>query len=180
MSAPKSDFVGDVWRTQTLALGAAAAAVLAAVALAFALASAVSRPVQSLIGFMQRVGDGDLEAKAEFGGSGEFKQLADALNRMIADLRDRLRLRYSLNVAMEVQRRLLPDHALKLDGLDVSGHSTYCDETGGDYYDFLVLDKSSQNSVLIAAGRCDGSRRRGGAGDGRRACGVARPRVRGG
>src|SRR5262249_47552092 len=50
VAAPKSDFVGDVWRTQALALAAAGAAVLAAVALAFVLASAVSRPVRSLIG----------------------------------------------------------------------------------------------------------------------------------
>src|SRR5579883_253547 len=150
--APKSDFVGDVWRTQALALAAAVAAVLAAVALAFALASPVSRPVQSLMGFMQRVGGGDLEANAEFGGSGEFRQLADALNRMIADLRDRLRLRHSLGIAMEVQQRLLPAAAPKVRGLDVAGHSTYCDETGGDYYDFLVLDKATQDAVLVALG----------------------------
>ena len=150
--APKADFVGDVWRTQAFALAAAAAAVLAAVGLAFALASAVSRPVQSLIGFMQRVGAGDLEAKAEFGGSREFRRLADALNRMIADLRDRLRLLHSLGVAMEVQRRLLPASAPKVRGLDVAGHSTYCDETGGDYYDFLVLDKAAPDQVLVALG----------------------------
>jgi sigma-B regulation protein RsbU (phosphoserine phosphatase) len=150
--APKADFIGDVWRTQAYALAVAAVAVLAAVALAFALASAVSRPVQSLIGFMQRVGSGDLEAKAEFGGSGEFRQLADALNRMIADLRDRLRLLHSLGIAMEVQRRLLPASAPTVRGLDVAGHSTYCDETGGDYYDFLVLDKAAPDQVLLALG----------------------------
>jgi sigma-B regulation protein RsbU (phosphoserine phosphatase) len=150
--APKADFVGDVWRMQAFALAAAAVAVLAAVALAFALASAVSRPVQSLIAFMQRVGSGDLEAKAEFGGSGEFRQLADALNRMIADLRDRLRLLHSLGIAMEVQRRLLPASAPKVRGLDVAGHSTYCDETGGDYFDFLVLDKAAPDQVLVALG----------------------------
>jgi sigma-B regulation protein RsbU (phosphoserine phosphatase) len=150
--APKADFVGDVWRTQAFALAAAAVAVLAAVALAFALASAVSRPVQSLVGFMQRVGGGDLEAKAEFGGSGEFRQLADALNRMIGDLRDRLRLLHSLGVAMEVQRRLLPARAPKVRGFDVAGHSTYCDETGGDYFDFLVLDKAAPDQVLVALG----------------------------
>src|SRR5262249_30899882 len=119
---------------------------------AFALASTVSRPVQSLIGFMRRVGGGDLEAKAEFGGSSEFRQLADALNHMIADLRDRLRLLYSLGVAMEVQRRLLPASAPKVRGLDVAGHSTYCDETGGDYFDFLVLDKAAPDQVLVALG----------------------------
>jgi sigma-B regulation protein RsbU (phosphoserine phosphatase) len=150
--APKSDFVGAVWRTQALALAAAGIAVLAAVALAFALASTVSRPVGELIGFMRRVGGGDLEAKAEFGGSGEFRQLAEALNRMIADLRDRLRLRHSLGIAMEVQRRLLPAAAPKVRGLDVAGHSTYCDETGGDYYDFLVLDKAAPDAVLVALG----------------------------
>jgi sigma-B regulation protein RsbU (phosphoserine phosphatase) len=150
--APKADFVGDVWRTQAFALAAAAAAVLAAVVLAFALASAVSRPVQSLIGLMQRVGSGDLEAKAEFGASGEFRQLADALNHMIADLRDRLRLLHSLGIAMEVQRRLLPAKAPKVRGLDVAGHSTYCDETGGDYYDFLVLDRAAPDQVLVAIG----------------------------
>lgn len=150
--APKADFVGDVWRTQAVALAAAGAAVLAAVVLAFALASAVSRPVQSLIGFMERVGSGDLEAKAEFGGSSEFRQLAHALNRMIADLRDRLRLRHSLGIAMEVQRRLLPATAPRVRGLDVAGHSTYCDETGGDYYDFLVLDKAAPDQVLVALG----------------------------
>jgi sigma-B regulation protein RsbU (phosphoserine phosphatase) len=150
--APQSDFVGDVWQTQAYALAAAIAAVLAGVALAFALASTVSKPVQSLIGFMQRVGSGDLEAKAEFGGSGEFRELADALNRMIADLRDRLRIRHSLDVAMEVQQRLLPAHAPAVRGLDVAGHSTYCDETGGDYYDFLILDRAAQDSVLVALG----------------------------
>jgi sigma-B regulation protein RsbU (phosphoserine phosphatase) len=150
--APKADFVGDVWRTQAFALAAAVAAVFAAVALAFALANAVSRPVGSLIGFMQRVGSGDLEARAEFGGSGEFRQLADALNQMIADLRDRLRLRHSLGVAMEVQQRLLPAGPPEVRGLDVAGHSTYCDETGGDYYDFLVLDKAAPHAVLVALG----------------------------
>jgi serine phosphatase RsbU (regulator of sigma subunit) len=150
--APESDFVGDVWRTQRLALAAAAAAVLAAVTLAIGLANAVSKPVQSLIEFMQRVGGGDLEAKAEFGGSGEFRQLADALNRMIADLRDRLRLRHSLSVAMDVQQRLLPARAPVISGLEVAGHSTYCDETGGDYYDFLVLESAAPDAVLLAVG----------------------------
>jgi sigma-B regulation protein RsbU (phosphoserine phosphatase) len=150
--APQSDFIGDVWRTQAFALAAATAAVLAAMALAFAMAGAVSRPVQALIGFMRRVGGGDLEARAEFGGTGEFRHLADALNRMIADLRDRLRLLHSLGVATEVQRRLLPARAPQVRGLDVAGHSTYCDETGGDYFDFLVLDRAAPDRVLVTIG----------------------------
>jgi sigma-B regulation protein RsbU (phosphoserine phosphatase) len=135
-----------------LALAFGVLALIGSLLLAFAMARHVSGPVLSLIGFMQRVGDGDLEAKAEFSGSREFRQLSDALNRMIADLRDRLRLRHSLNVAMEVQQRLLPQRPPQPRGLDVAGHSTYCDETGGDYYDFLILDEAEPDKVLVALG----------------------------
>ncbi len=150
--APKADFLADVWRSQASALMAATGALLIAVVLAALMARSVSTPVLKMIGFMNRVGSGDLEAHASFGGSREFRNLADALNRMIADLRDRLRLRHSLGIAMEVQQRLLPSSPPQVRGLDVAGHSTYCDETGGDYYDFLVLDKATSDAVLVVLG----------------------------
>jgi sigma-B regulation protein RsbU (phosphoserine phosphatase) len=71
---------------------------------------------------------------------------------MIGDLRDRLRLRHSLGVAMDVQQQLLPRRAPDIAGLDIAGHSTYCDETGGDYYDFLVVDEPVRGNVLLALG----------------------------
>jgi phosphoserine phosphatase RsbU/P len=150
--APEIDFLSGVWRSQRMALLAAAIALLVAVLLAVALARRVSGPVSSLIGFMKRVGAGDLEGRADFGGSREFRQLSSALNNMIEDLRDRLRLRHSLDVAMEVQQRLLPKKPPRVEGLDIAGHSTYCDETGGDYYDFLILDEASPDHVIVALG----------------------------
>src|SRR5262249_50330259 len=54
--------------------------------------------------------------------------------------------------AMEVQQRLLPAKAPLVRDLDVAGHSTYCDETGGDYYDFLILDRAAPDAVLVALG----------------------------
>jgi sigma-B regulation protein RsbU (phosphoserine phosphatase) len=51
-----------------------------------------------------------------------------------------------------VQQRLLPAAPPHIRGLDVAGHSTYCDETGGDYYDFLVLDRAAPEAVLVALG----------------------------
>jgi len=150
--APKADFVAGVWESQLWAIGAGLGALVIAVALAGWMASRVSGPVQALIAFMQHVGGGDLEAQAKFGGNPEFQRLAAALNQMIAELRDHVRLRHSLNVAMQVQQRLLPQTCPKVEGLDIAGHSTYCDETGGDYYDFLVLDPASKDHLLIALG----------------------------
>jgi sigma-B regulation protein RsbU (phosphoserine phosphatase) len=150
--APEDDFLSGVWRSQALALAVAAGAVLVAVLLAAALARRVSGPVQAMVAFMGRVGGGDLSTRADFGGSREFRQLSDALNRMIDDLRDRLRIRHSLQVATEVQQRLLPPGPPTVTGLDVAGHSTYCDETGGDYYDFLVLEEAGPGRLLVALG----------------------------
>ncbi|MBO0697243.1 MAG: SpoIIE family protein phosphatase [Zavarzinella sp.] len=150
--APKADFLGDVWRSQATALVAAALALLIAVLLAALLARSVSNPVLRLTGFMRRVGGGDLDAKADFAGSREFRDLSATLNQMIGDLRDGLRLRHSLDVAMQVQQQLLPRAAPSVWGLDVAGHSTYCDETGGDYYDFLVLDQPARDTLLVVLG----------------------------
>ena len=150
--APEADFLAGVWRTRWLTLLAAVGALCIAVFLAATLARRISGPVQTMIGFMRQVGDGDLEAKAAFDGSQEFRELSAAMNRMIGDLRDRLRLRHSLNVAMEVQQQLLPRRPPVVQGFDIAGHSTYCDETGGDYYDFLVVDEPIRDHVLIAIG----------------------------
>jgi sigma-B regulation protein RsbU (phosphoserine phosphatase) len=150
--APEDDFLGGVRRGQRIALGVAGGAVLGALGLAVLLSRRVSSPVVNLIGFMRRVSEGDLESKAALRGPHEFRQLSANLNRMIDDLRDRMKLRHSLHLAMEVQQRLLPSAPPKVPGLDLAGHSTYCDETGGDYYDFLVIDQTHPTSVVIALG----------------------------
>jgi len=150
--APESDFFGGVRRSRDWAIAAGLGALLLGVIVAAAMARRVSRPVVGMIKFMDRVGAGELDLAANFGGSGEFRRLSIALNQMIAHLRDRLRLRHSLNVAMEVQQRLLPSAAPKVAGLDIAGHSTYCDETGGDYYDFLVIESPKPGRLFIVVG----------------------------
>ena len=58
-------------------------------------------------------------------------------SQALAAQRDRLQ--QSLNLAKEVQQSLLPKENPRFAGLDIAGKSVYCDETGGDYYDFLDL-----------------------------------------
>jgi sigma-B regulation protein RsbU (phosphoserine phosphatase) len=42
-----------------------------------------------------------------------------------------------LEIAHETQRQLLPMNEPNIPGLDVSGMSQYCDDIGGDYYDYI-------------------------------------------
>jgi serine phosphatase RsbU (regulator of sigma subunit) len=64
--------------------------------------------------------------------------------------RDRMQL--SLDLAMEVQQNLLPLTAPVIDGLDLAGRSIYCDETGGDYYDFIKMDPTRTHEVGLVVG----------------------------
>jgi serine phosphatase RsbU (regulator of sigma subunit) len=64
--------------------------------------------------------------------------------------RDHMQL--SLDLAMEVQQNLLPQTAPRIQGVDLAGRSIYCDETGGDYFDFLVTGASPAREVGLVVG----------------------------
>jgi serine phosphatase RsbU (regulator of sigma subunit) len=62
------------------------------------------------------------------------------------------KVRHSLSLAMEVQQSLLPKANPAVKGLDIAGRSIYCDETGGDYYDFLDGGLEGQGKVKVVVG----------------------------
>ena len=71
----------------------------------------------------------------------EVGQLIESFNTMALQLEERIRLKEALDLAMQVQQSLLPKDAPQIEGLDIAGRSIYCDETGGDYYDFLEFSE---------------------------------------
>lgn len=70
--------------------------------------------------------------------------------------RERNVMKQSLRLASEVQRNLLPGKAPKIPQLDVYGHSIYCDETGGDYYDYFKLPHLGSNCQGVVIGDVSG------------------------
>jgi serine phosphatase RsbU (regulator of sigma subunit) len=62
------------------------------------------------------------------------------------------RVRQYLSLAMEVQQNLLPKTDPQVDGLDIAGKSIYCDETGGDYYDFLEVGNPAEGKIGVVVG----------------------------
>ena len=100
---------------------------------------------------LERVSRGDLSSLVPVATNDEFGLIAAHTNSMIKGLRHRIRLISALKLAEEVQRNLLPTHAPKIPGLDISGISIYCDETGGDYYDYLNLPHGRLGIVVADA-----------------------------
>ncbi|MBI5579397.1 MAG: SpoIIE family protein phosphatase [Deltaproteobacteria bacterium] len=62
------------------------------------------------------------------------------------------RSRRWLTQAMEVQQNLLPNGGSVWDGLDVGGRSLFCDQTGGDYYDYFEKSDSASRAISIVVG----------------------------
>lgn len=82
----------------------------------------------------------------------EVGELAGSFNEMTVQLQERLRMKHSLNLAMEIQQTLLPDRTVHFRGLDIVGRTIYCDETGGDYYDLIEIPDMDQRRIVLAVG----------------------------
>jgi len=151
-AVPEDDFLGPVNEANRRSIVFGLMAVVVAVGLGLILGGRLARPVRALRDHVRRIGKGDFDARIELGQSSEFVALSEAMNEMSEALLDRRRMRQSLAMAMEVQQSLLPSEDPDHPGIDVSGHSTYCDETGGDYYDFLDISGTHEHTLNVAVG----------------------------
>ncbi|KHK04081.1 Serine phosphatase RsbU, regulator of sigma subunit [Desulfovibrio sp. TomC] len=98
---------------------------------------------------LARVRQGDLSVRLPVATSDEFGLIAGEANAMILGLSHRLALLDALKVAEDVQRNLLPAAPPLIAGLEIAASSDYCDETGGDYYDFIELGRGK--TVVVVA-----------------------------
>jgi serine phosphatase RsbU (regulator of sigma subunit) len=149
---PESDFLTEIKAGRQRSIKIGLIAVLITLLLGIVLASISLRPMLDLVAYVQRVGQGNLEDELKLEYSTEFVQLSKEINAITADLRDRMQLCHSLDLAHEVQQNLLPSDTPKIDGLDIASHCKYCDETGGDYFDFLNISGLPPTTAAIAVG----------------------------
>ena len=149
---PESDFTGRIDRDLRRSWLTSLAAVLVAVGVGLVAAHWLVSPLVTLVRAVRRIGQGDLETRVAVRHAPEYTRLADEINEMTLGLQDRMRMRESLSLAMEVQRNLLPATEPSVAGLDIAAHSTYCDETGGDYYDFLDVSDADAETSVVALG----------------------------
>ncbi|MEJ2428472.1 MAG: SpoIIE family protein phosphatase [Deltaproteobacteria bacterium] len=134
-----------IYREQWLAAGIAAFLVIAAVVLAaFWGSRSMTRPLQLMVEAIDRLAGGDFSSRMEFATADERAILARAFNEMVPQVEDRLRICKALEVAQEVQQNLLPLDVPVLPGFDISATAVYCDETGGDYFDFFPCGKGCE------------------------------------
>ncbi len=144
----------DAQRTWIAILLAGVIVVIAALALSAS--RYVTEPIRELAAAAQRIASGDLDTPVRVRSRDELGQLSRTMNAMLPQLRDRLRMREGLAIAQAVQKSLLPDAPPTVPGWDIAGLSQFCDETGGDYYDFLDLSADAPGRFGVAVGDVTG------------------------
>lgn len=150
--------LGGIMDFNLLASGAVSLLVVAVVLALLGLGTRyLTAPLIKISDAVRRLGEGDfsvhldLQLKDKRG-----NQLVKALNEMGPKLEDHLRLRHALAVAEEVQRNFLPKRAPQFQRFDVQGASIYCDETGGDYYDYIPFKEGEQPTTAVLVGDVSG------------------------
>jgi sigma-B regulation protein RsbU (phosphoserine phosphatase) len=116
---------------------------------------ALSRTVSSIKALSDtanKVARGDFVTLEPSKTQDEVGELIRNFNTMVLQLEERIRLKEDIDLAMEVQQNLLPQKPLKTANLDIAGKSIYCDETGGDYFDFFQFPALGPSKVGFAVG----------------------------
>jgi sigma-B regulation protein RsbU (phosphoserine phosphatase) len=126
------------------------------IGLAIIVSSNLTRPLQEIIRVLKGVRDGDLDNRVRVTTNDEIGYTGDVINDMTEGLRERDRMRHSLDLAREVQQNLLPTSAPKIHGLDIAGVSIYCEKTGGDYFDYLPIDEHGLGKIGVVVGDVSG------------------------
>lgn len=114
------------------------------------------QPFEEIISALRNIRKGDLNQWVRVTTNDEIGYTGDVINEMTQGLKERERMRQSLEVAKRIQQNLLPKFFPSLPTLDIAGKSIYCDQTGGDYFDFLEFNDPDSKMLGILVGDVSG------------------------
>ena len=116
----------------------------------------LSKPLEEIISVVKNIRRGNFDSKVRVMSNDEIGYTGDAINEMAKGLQEREKMRRSLDLAREVQLNLLPKSPPNIKGLDIAGQSIYCDQTGGDYFDFFEPDGQKKGQLAVLVGDVSG------------------------
>jgi sigma-B regulation protein RsbU (phosphoserine phosphatase) len=131
-------------------------AIVAAVVLAVMRARNFTVPITRLADAAGKLARGDYDVTVDIATNDELQQLGDVFNQVGPGMKERQKIKQSLELAREIQQHFLPAEDLELDHFQVAGLCRYCDETGGDYYDLFDLRAVAPGRIGLVLGDVSG------------------------
>lgn len=91
----------------------------------------------------------DIDASTEIGEIAQaFSDITMKLRESQVNLAEQERLQKEMQVAQEIQQTLLPSDFPEVEGYEISSYYAAAKEVGGDYYDFVEVDKDTLGIVV--------------------------------
>ncbi|MCP4625928.1 MAG: SpoIIE family protein phosphatase [bacterium] len=144
-------------KEQTAITGSAVVLALFFVAVvAFVTSRLSTGHILTIIDAWKRLAQGDFSVRLKPRMKDERDQLIHAFNEIVPKIEEHMRMSKALGLAQEVQQSLLPQGDPTFPGFDIAGASIYCDETGGDYYDFIESNRGGQARLAVVVGDVSG------------------------
>ena len=122
----------------------------------FLVSSNLTRSLEEIIHVLGNIKNGRLDSRVRVTSNDEIGYTGDVINEMTRGLAERDRIRHSLFLAKEVQQNLFPKEYMTFEGVEIAGRSVYCDETGGDYYDYMPMGTQEDRKFGVAIGDVSG------------------------
>ena len=112
-------------------------------------------PFKRLAKWVRALGHGEVQDEMEFDGSDEIGEIAMAFNDITEKFRksqenlaEQERLQKEMQVAQEIQHTLLPSKFPDIEGYEIASYYEAAKEVGGDYFDFVEVDKDALGIVV--------------------------------
>jgi serine phosphatase RsbU (regulator of sigma subunit)/anti-sigma regulatory factor (Ser/Thr protein kinase)/transposase len=121
----------------------------------FGLVYLMMSPFKKLVKWIRAAGQGEVREDVEFDSSDEIGEIAQAFNDITEKFRksqenlaEQERLQKEMQVAQEIQHTLLPSAFPEIEGYEIASYYEAAKEVGGDYFDFVEVDKDTLGIVV--------------------------------
>ncbi len=115
----------------------------------------ILNPFRKLANWIKELGSGDVKDEIDFEANDEVGEIAKAFSEITDTLRDsqknlaeQERIQKEMQLAQDIQQTLLPAEVPTLEGYEISSFYEAAKEVGGDYYDFIEVDKDTLGIVV--------------------------------
>jgi len=115
----------------------------------------ILNPFRKLANWVQDFGSGGGKDEIDFDTNDEVGEIAKAFTDITDSLRDsqknlaeQERIQKEMQLAQDIQHTLLPTEVPELEGYEIASYYEAAKEVGGDYYDFIEVDKDTLGIVV--------------------------------
>jgi serine phosphatase RsbU (regulator of sigma subunit)/anti-sigma regulatory factor (Ser/Thr protein kinase)/TolA-binding protein len=115
----------------------------------------ILNPFRKLANWVQDFGSGAVKDEIDFDTNDEvgeiakaFTDITDSLRHSQKNLAEQERMQKEMQLAQDIQQALLPTEVPELEQYEIASYYEAAKEVGGDYYDFIEVDKDTLGIVV--------------------------------